>query len=200
MLLDKPALHLSGCESGNNLACPIFSFRSCFTYFCAPRTQGWWWQQRRSSGTAVWLWGLGRRTEVGWEILISLSLMPLQFGLGICCEIQKMYAVRIHRAYLRFGTFAKECIRGVWENVGPSLLAEILLHIPHFFYDLWTCLHFSCFEGTQWSNFGFLQLKPKLKPNQTQMLRWLLFFNKVERKVFLLLFHFISLQKICITD
>lgn len=55
------------------------------------------------------------------------------------------------------------------------------------------CLYFSFFEGTQWPNFGFLQLKtnPKSTPDAKMTFFYIVFIfiltNKVERKFSLLL-------------
>lgn len=163
MLLYKPALRSSGCENGKKSCLSCFKLRT-FTYSSAGRIVMVITAEREKQDS--WLWGLGRRRKVGWEILIPLSLMPLLFGLGICCEILMMYTARIHRVYLRFGTFAK-CIKGVWREY----LALIMYWDtpPYISFLLWPLNVFALlfFEGTQWSNSGCLQLekkKPKINP------------------------------------
>lgn len=96
-------------ESENRRILPVLFQIKAFPCSSAARKVIGWLQRKGSR-----VWALGRRMNVGWEILIPFSLVPIVFCLEIWCKIQ-IHTSRIHRTYSRFDTFA-ECIKGVWRK------------------------------------------------------------------------------------
>lgn len=174
--VNSATLHLS--ESENRKILPVLFQTEAFPCSSAARKVIGWLQRKGSR-----LWALGKRGNVGWEILIPLSLVPLLFDLEVWCKIQ-IHTSRIHRVYLRFGTFA-ECIKGIWRKC--LSLAVFWGSPPYISFRLCplNVLAFLLFEiprGLILTFFNWIKHQ-----NQTQKLSDI---NKVERKLLRLLFLF----------